>query len=411
MLFRIAWRNLTANRKRSIVTILLSLVSTALIVIYAAMLDGMYGKMIDDAVQTYNGYIQVTGEGYRETPSYEKLVYDVTATEEAVSKVPGVVSYTERFETYALFATDAASVGGMLTGVVPEKEPDHSWIKKSLTEGEWLGSGPANGVCLGKELARKLEVGIGGTVSMVSSAVDYSFTADNLQVACIFSTGLTDFDATSAFLSKAYMDRLFLTDNIASAIVITPEGGRNSDTTVAALETALKGQPVEVLGWQTLIEDVLLSIEVDRAFGVLTVAIFYGIIFFVIMIYAMIAIFARTREFGIMRAVGTTPMQAAGVLFWEAAVLGLSGAFLGGAIGGGVALFWQHNPIYLSGYEEMAAQYAEMGFKFDPVLYTTFSFWSIALGVGIVFLMNLFSVLYPAWKVTRLKPVEAINYV
>ena len=411
MLSRIAWRNIIVNKKRSGLTILLNLFSAGLVVIYVAMMDGMYGKMISDGVEMYKGYLQVSGAGYQETPSYEHLLYGAGTVQKVIENAPEVADWTARLESFALYASDTTSVGGAIVGILPDREGPHSWLERSVEEGRWLRPDDGSVVYLGEELAKKLEVTVGDTISYVSNAVDYSFTADNLEVVGTYKTGLTEFDASFAFVAKGYMDRMFMAEDVVSYFVVRPRDTDASAETAQALRKALKGTETEVVTWRTLIEDMLLLIEVDRAGGIMMVGVFYVVILFVIMIYSMIAIFARTREIGIMRAVGTRPVEVMGMLMMEAFILALIGSVVGGAIGGGLTLYWEHSPIYLSGYEEIIRQYAELGMKFDPYMYTKFSWFGIITGSVTVFVMNLIAVFYPAWRVGRMRPVDAINYV
>jgi ABC-type lipoprotein release transport system permease subunit len=147
--------------------------------------------------------------------------------------------------------------------------------------------------------------------------------------------------------------------------------------------------------------------EFDRLSGMMMMWLFLIIILFVIMIYALLTIFARTRELGIMRAIGTTPLQIFSILMLETLILGVGGVGLGGAVGGYLAYYFEVHPIYLESFEEAYRQYGIV----EAVLPTKFSWATVFKGMGSMLLLNLLCALYPILKVNRYTPVEAISHV
>lgn len=408
---KIAWRNLIAAKRRTLITVLLGGVSSALMILFWSMNEGSYKGMIKNSVEMYSGYVQVQGAGYYDDPGLEKLIFNADRVAEAIAQTPGVALSAQRFEMFALYASDRGAYGGLIAGVEPEKEARLSWVKKSLIDGEFLSESDENAVILGEVLARKLGVKTGDTISYISTATDYATAADNVVVKGIFKVGVNEFDGMFGFANKAYMDEIFLSRNTATAFVVLPENPGRSDAVAAALATGLNGLEAEVLPWQRMNADLLESIDLDRAFGAFMAAVLFAVIFFVIMIYTLLAIHTRTREIGILRAIGTTPGGVFGMLFFEALLAGLLAAILGVALGGGGAYWLQQNPIPLEFLEQMAGEYGDMGFIIEPVLTALFSWAIIAKSATLIFALHLLAVLYPAWRVVRLKPIEAINHV
>ena len=126
-----------------------------------------------------------------------------------------------------------------------------------------------------------------------------------------------------------------------------------------------------------------------------------------IVIYTLLSVFARVREIGILRAIGTTPGQVLGMLVFESVVLASISVFLGGLIGGALAYYFQVNPISYSGYEEQFKQYgmvmSAMPAEFAPL--------TILRDMTIMFVLSVLSTLYPILKVNSFKPVDAIHHV
>ncbi len=407
MLLQIAWRNVLRARRRTYITLTLSTISTAFFIFYVAMMDGSYAKIFKDSVEIYPGYIQVTGKEYRDDPGYEHLIFDTARVEEAIGKTPGISLYAERFEGFALYASDENSIGGMFAGIDPEKEKRLSRVYRAMKEGEYLAPDDTNRLLIGSDFAKRLGVGVGDKVSIITNATDYSFAADNLIVKGIFQTHLHDFDASAAFVTKRYFDSIMLSSNMATHIVILPDDPAQSRQIAGELRQKLSSGDYEVQDWHQYMKEIIEAMEFDRFNGVIMMWLFLVIILFVIMIYALLTIFARTKEIGIMRAIGTTPMEIFFILMLETLILGLISVVLGGIIGGYLAYYFELNPIQMESFEEAYRQYGIV----EAVLPTDFSWGVVFKGMGYMLVLNLLCALYPVWRVNRFKPVDAIRHI
>lgn len=406
MYLSIALKNVRANKKRAAITILLITLTTALLVFASAFMDGSHNQMIRSSVEIYPGYLQITNKDFRETPSYENLIFDLETIEASLSKIPTIDLYASRFESFVLFASEQKSVGGMLTGIEPGKEVRLSRLKSSLTKGRYLVNTDTNALYLGNELAKRLRVDLGDAISFIGNGADYSFAADTLIVTGIFQTGLFDFDASSAFINKHYFDGIMASAGLATHIIVLPDDPKKSDLVAKSIQHDI-GDKYTAEDWSSFMSGLVEAMEVDSIFGYLTLGVIFIVIFFVIVIFTLLSIFARIREIGILRAIGTTPGQILGMLVSESMILAMISVLLGGFIGGCLAYYFQSNPIVYSGYEEQFKQYglavSAMPSEFAPL--------TILRDMLIMFLLSVLSTLYPILKVNKLKPIEAIHHV
>lgn len=406
MLFKIALRNVFAYRKRSLITMLLGSVSTALLVFSSAWMDGSHQQMIKNAVEIYSGYIQLTGARFRESPSYDNLLFDVKTLQSQVEAVPGVQLFSPRFEAFVLYSVGEKAVGGMLTGMDPEKERHISRLYASLTKGKYLTEDDTNKLYIGRELARRLKVDVGDELAFIGNGADYSFAADRLVVKGIFQTGLYEFDASSAFVAKPYFDMIMASDNMATHGIVLPENPEKAELLAAAIEKVVGGE-YQAASWQQTMAALLKSMKLDSVFGYITLAIIFTAIFFVVMIYTLLVVYARLREIGIMRAIGTTPRQIFGILVLESSILGFVSICVGGMLGAGFAYYFYIHPMVFSSMEEQFKQYglavSAIPAAFEPL--------TIVRDMLIMFILLLFSTLYPIMKVNRYQPIEAIHHV
>ncbi|HID69666.1 MAG TPA: ABC transporter permease [Desulfobacterales bacterium] len=350
MLLQLAIRNVLAHRKRSIITLLLGSISTALLVFSSAWMDGSHQQMIKNAVEIYSGYIQITGVGFRKNPSFEHLVFDVEKLQRDVEAVKGVKLFSPRFNSFVLFSVGEKAVGGMLTGIDPEKERHISRLSSSLKEGQYLSITDTNQLYIGNELARRLDLKVGDELAFIGTGADYSFAADKLIVKGIFQTGLFEFDATGAFLAKPYFDIIMAAENLATHGIVLPDNPKQAEMIAKRIGNRI-GDEYQSASWMETMAPLVLSMKLDSIFGYITLSIIFTVIFFVVMIYTLLAVFARIREIGIMRAVGTTPGQIFGILLLESSMLGFASVLAGGLIGGAFAWYFNVHPLVFSGME------------------------------------------------------------
>ncbi len=406
MFVRFAMKNIRAHRNRSLVTILLTTLTTAMLIFATAFMDGSHDKMLENAVEIYPGYVQVTHRDFRDKPSLDNLIFDAGSIRDVLSTSPGVAAFAARFETFVLFAGADKAVGGMLTGIEPDQEKKLSRLASSLVSGAYLDDQDDNQLYMGYELARRLRVEVGDQLSFVGTGADYSFAADTLLVKGIFKTGLFDFDASAAFVSKEYFDGVMAANNYASHFIVLPRNPPAADLLAASLNERLMGEYLAE-SWRTTMAGLVQAMLVDSIFGYLTLAVIFIVIFFVILIYTWLTVFARMREVGVLRALGTMPGQILQMLVSESALLALGSFVLGGIIGGSLAYYFNLHPIYFSFSEEQFKQYglaaAAMPTAFEPLV--------ILRDMVVMFVLSVGSTLYPIVKANGVRPIEAIHHV
>lgn len=403
----IALKSIKANLSRSIVTVLLTAFSSAILIFSSTLMDGQHGVMLKNAVEVYPGYIQVTNREFRDTPSFDNLIFDEKSVTDTLKLRNDIHTIATRFETAALFSSDSKTIGAMITAIEPENESQVSKLKTALIEGKYLESNDSNSLYIGKELAKRLKVSLGEQLSFISNAADYSFCADNVIIKGIFQTGLYEFDANSAFLNKSYFDEVFVSQNLATHIIILPKEPTHALKLSQNIQKELEDTLISE-SWEEFMESLVKAMELDSIFGYITLGIFFIVIFFVIMIYTLLVVFSRVKEIGILRAIGTTSKQILSMLLFESAILSLLGVLIGGLIGGYLAYYFNINPIELGAeYQEQFKQYGIM----STALPTDFNLFTITRDMSIMFILGIVSTLYPIFKINALTPSEAMRHV
>ncbi len=405
-MFGLALKNILHYKGRTVVTFILTFLSSLLFIVYVAFMDGSHEHMLKSALDVYNNALHVYKKGYREEGGYDYLVEDTAAVEGVLAETPGIKAYAPRLESFALLSTEKDSAGAMVVGIEAEKERLLSKAAASLHEGRYLEDNDTDAIYLGVELAHRLKVKPGDVIALIGTATDYSFAADNFRVVGTFKTGLFEFDASSAFVNKPYYDALMLSKNMASYIVASVDELDRLNATVSALQPRLPSE-LEAVPWTTLMHAQVEAMEVDSVFGYISMGVFFVVIFFVIMIFSFLNIVGRTREIGMLRAIGLSPRDVTKLLLLEMLLLSFSSVGLSVAIGAPVAWYFELHPIVIEG---IAEAYKEYGIINDQIP-MRFDWFTISWNAGIVFMLNMLAVLYPIAVVNRKTPVEAMHHV
>lgn len=405
-MFELALKNILHYKGRTIVTFMLTFLSSLLFIVYVAFMDGSHAHMLTSALDVYENALHIYKKGYREEGGYDYLIEDESGVETVLSETAGVKDYAPRLESFALLSTPRDSVGAMIVGVEPERERTLSKIAEALNEGRYLEDNDTNGIYLGTELAARLKVGVGDSIALIGTATDYSFAADNFRVVGTFKTGLFEFDASSAFVDKHYYDTLMLSQNMASYIVVSVDDLNNLEHVVADIASRLP-ESYEAVPWTTLMHAQVEAMEVDSVFGYISMGVFFVVIFFVIMIFSFLNIVGRTRELGMLRAIGLSPGNVILLLLVEMLMLAVSAIGLSVIIGAPITWYFELHPIIIEGIAEAYKDYGIV----DDQIPMRFDWFTILWNAAVVFALNMLAVIYPIVVINRQSPMEAMRHV
>ncbi|MBN2722344.1 MAG: ABC transporter permease [Campylobacterales bacterium] len=406
MLYSLAIKNILASKSRTLTIFLLSMFATAFFIVYVAFTNGSHEQMIKSSVEIYTGYAHINAKGYQEESDYDHLIEDAGQIETFLNQKPFVSNFSPRFETYALLSQKEKTVGSMITGIIPSRESSFSHLKSSLVKGSYLEDNDTRAIYIGSDLAKRLSIDVGDEIAMISSSLDYSTAADLFKVKGIFKTGLFDFDSSSAFVNKTYLDSVMMSENKASYFVVSFIDNKAADHYVETLNNDLP-QNYEALSWKTLLFDLVQLIQVDSLFGYISISVFFVVIFFVIMIFNYVNIYARVRQIGLLRALGFTPKDIRVLLFNELLIIALLSVSFGAIVGAVITYYLEIYPITISG---LAETYKEYGIISDTIP-THFDTFTIIWNALSIFILNISSMFYPIYKINKLSVTEAMRYV
>jgi len=370
-------------------------------------MDGSHKSMLENALKIYTGAIEIYHKEYRDLGGNEYLIRDVKNITDKLSTIEGIESFSTRYETYGLLSSKEYSSASMIAGIEPSKEKNMSSIASALVEGKFLSDEASNCVYMGSGLVKKLQLKIGDELSFVGGASDNSFAADIFKLCGIFKTGSFEFDSTATFINRNYFDKLMYAQNKASYISIKVDNLDEVDSINAEILKLIDTKNLESLTWKILMKTMVEAMEVDSIFGYISLALFLVVIFFVIMIYGFINVSSRIKEFGVLRSIGLSRKHIFKLLFYEIFILSSLAILFATPIAGYICYYYSVNPIVVEGIAEMYKDYGiisdEIPFNFDILTI----FWNI----GVIYILNILSIIYPYFYINSYEPIEASKHV
>lgn len=406
---KMAWRNIWRNPRRTLLTICAIAFASAILVFMLSFQFGSYETMINSSVKIHTGHLQVQAQDYNNKGDIRLVVPDPTAIGRILDGTPGVEAYTYRANAFSMVSSSERTYGVIVVGIDPEREARVSTIKNVIRQGSYLSEGDADGVLVGEFLAKNLQVGPGDELIMLGQGRDGSVAATLLTVKGIYKSGLPDIDRSSIQITLENFQDVFSMRGAVHEVVVIGDSLRDipaiKATVVAAMENIRSKRPMVALDWMELVPGLLQSIQMDLVSGMIFYLILIMVVAFSIMNTFLMAVFERTKEFGVLMAIGTTPRRLTKILLIESISLTMVGIVAGIILGCIITLYFQAHGIEFSGSSELLSQFGISG-----KMYPRLSVLSAAIGPALVLMITSLAALYPALRIRRLRPVEALSH-
>ena len=332
----VAWRNLWRNPRRTWLTAGGMAFSIWLIVLFMSAQAGMYDDLRDLAARMDSGHAQVQHPRYLDDARLRYTVQGVTELTRRLADLPTVVAATPRAESFALVSADQGdgeerSFGAIVVGVDPRGERDVSFLPASLVDGTYLtGSDDA---VLGARLARNLGVSVGDELVVLGSTREGGVAALAVRVGGIFRSGLTEMDRMLLQVRLSTLQEGFELGDDAHRIVLFTDSMPGIEAMVHEVGDALAGvgaaDTPRVLPWAELMPEVEESLQLDAGMGVILLWTLVIVVAFAVVNALVMTVLERTREFGMLLAVGMRPGSIMAMLQVEALCMWAVGAVIG----------------------------------------------------------------------------------
>ena len=405
----IAWRNLWRRKRRTLITGISIGFGVMLAVTFTGTGDYGYTNMINTSAIMGLGHVTIEPHGYNQTPSLDKRLRKAGQIRERVLAMPGVNDAIVRIMGQAMFASASKTIGGVFMGIDPVQEsPEQNLLIRSLVQGELFSGKDSRGVVVGSKMAEKLNLRIGKKLVFTTTDVSGEIVSELARVTGIFKTGVNEVDGGMVLLPiNSVRTTLHYDAQDATLLAVIINDQRYAERMRDTISLAEGDPQIEVLSWQQTQTEMAGIITMDRSGNYISQFLIGLLIAAGILNTLLMSVLERTREFGVMMAVGMSPRT----LFMLVVVESLWLAIIGIVIGIIITAPW-YAYLYYVGLDFSGAigeDYSAGGILVDPLIRIRLYKESIIAILSGVFSLTLLAGLYPAWRAGRIPPVESLK--
>ncbi len=401
LLARMAWRNVLRNPRRSLLTVVAITFGLLCLLVFQGLKVGLHDAMVASTVELDSGALQVQAAGYQTNLAGLHPLPEGSTAQEALHKA-GVTSFSPRLQVPAMVLAGNDTATLVLTGIDPAREQEVTALARRVEQGGYLAGG--EGILIGAPLAKALKVEIGDRVTLMAQGLFGRPVTRPFPVTGIFATELATFDRSHAYLALPAAQNFLQAEGLISAIAVAAPRG-SEQALARRLQSELSGDSYQVRTWRELTPDLVQLIELNDATMKLLVIILFFIVGLGIINTMTTIIFERYREWGILLALGTRPRRILALVVLEAFFLGIIAATIGSLAGLGVCAWLADHGLDLSALTS-SNQYLAATHVIKARLLVA-DFWSANL---VTLAVALLAGVFPAWRASRLQPVEALRH-
>ena len=403
MLFlKLAWRNLFRNTRRTLLTLMLISCSLAALIIIDGTIAGLVEMMENTITRTLTGEGQIHHRHFMDDFDSDLVIDDPNSVIERIKANPDVMEYAPRIMVGGIIASSYNMTGGLIYGVDPERELNVSRINDALIAGEYLSGGDRQ-ILMGKGMAELLEVSLGDRIVVTVSKVGTGEISQELfRLSGVLEFGPREMDEAFVFINLDIAQRLTETEDRIHQIVVRFHDPAMSRNREHSLYTELTQGDVEAISWLDFNPSITSVIQMVNY-----VTLIIGVVFFFVASLGVInslfmSIYERIYEFGIAKAVGTTPGNIFQLVMLEALIIALMSSVLGGALGYLISTWFSVNGIPIGEFEVSGiAINSSVKTKVEAQQFILFPLYTI--------LLTLAAALYPAIFASRIVPAAALQ--
>jgi ABC-type lipoprotein release transport system permease subunit len=405
---RLAWRNIWRHRRRTIIIVLAMSMTLALMMFYDGLMSGFTDAIYGNAVKVLGGNIQVHAAGYRAQASSTPLLplADPQAVIQAAQANPLVLSATQRINTGGLVTNREGTFAVGITGVQPENELKANIIGQYVKSGRNLTSADGDVILIGKGLADAMSVQVGDRVTLVGQAQHQQMRQRTMTVIGIFDLGMADIEKATVYISLGEAQNLYNLNGQSTEVAVFLNKLGPEASVMAGMKASLPGG-YEIESYEANYPDLASAITtkggVMDIFSVVIIAIAgVGILNLLLM-----AIYERTREIGMLGAIGLRPAQISLLFILEGIMIGLVGVAVGIIFGLAVNGLLMKVGLDFSSLSTVTSYMALIKGK----VYPTWGTEKLLMRASVVAIISALAAVIPAIEAGRREPAEALHYV
>lgn len=404
---RIAARSIARNPRRTALTLAATTFGLTAFVYLYGFAEGYLTQLTDNSTGYVTGHLQLQHREFRKEMAPQFALDEPARVLERIRAEAEVMAAAPRVQTQALISSPTQSQGILLVGVDPLAEREVTFIERTVVSGNPLRPGQEREILIGRKLAEKLNARLGEKLVVVAQAVDGGLASAAYRISGIYATESESFDGAFGFVTLPAAQALLGLGDRVSAVAVRLRDRDRLNAVASSLAAAFADKPYAVVSWRELMAEVAQMIEMIRVNFLLIVGIVFAVVAIGVMNTLLMSVMERTREFGIMMALGTPPAAVIRLVLYESALLTAAGVAMGLVAGTALTAWYGARGVDLSAYARGITAIPGLTGIIHPRVVTH----EVVVPVMILFFVSLAAAFYPAWRAARLDPVSAIRHV
>jgi len=405
---RLAIRNVLRNKRRTFLVILIMAVGLGSMIFMDGVLRGITHELFRSSTDNFLGHGQIHAEGFRDQFEVSKTIHNVDSLTAKLKRSVEISDFTVRTQSFSMISSSVDSIPVMLVGVDTKTEKTVSQIHNYISEGEYLSfkDDPSldQQIVIGNKLADRLEVSLGDRLVLTASrAGDGEMVQELFRVSGIFHSTIKELDESMSFININKAQAVLGIQDRIHQVAVRIHKKFNTEKQAEQFWSQFSVDRNESLGWQKLLPGLSAMLKMTSYNNLIMGTILFFVISLGFMNAVFMSIYERVFEFGVLKSIGTRPLQLMSLIFLEVLVVSLMSVFVGLVLGLGVNYYFSIQGLnWFSGVDMAEATmqntvYPQLG----VIQYTFFP--------SVVVLLSLMITIYPALYVYRLKPTKALK--
>ena len=399
-------RNLARNPRRTGLTLASLVVGVGALTFLMALNQGWLTSARENFILTFTGHVQVHAKGFEQSQQLEHHIAEPAKVTALLDGAPAVAAWTPRLRLSGLAAVAEASTAAQVIGIDPVREAKITRLRQFLVAGEWLRAGDERGLLLGASLAENLGTQLGDKVVLMAQSLEGDIASEVFRLRGVLRAGVPDVDRALALIPLETAQRWLDLGHGVTDIVILAARHEAADGIRDRLVRALPPDEYEVLRWMDIDPMIQQWLEFSDVFTLVILLPVIAVVVAEVINTMLMALHERVREFGLMEALGTAKGQIFRMVLWESSLLVMAGGLAGYLLGAAAALHFGREGIDLTAFAD----------AFTIVYMSPIVRPQLHLNDGLVILVTIFIAalaagVYPAWRATRVEPVEAMREI
>jgi len=401
MLLSLAWKNIWRNKLRSSIVIAAIALGVFAGVFMIALMNGMVNARIEAIIRTEISSAQIHNPEFSANSDFSKRILDADKVVQWTSSLDHVSGVSKRLVILSMIASAESNAGVKILGVNPDTERKVTNISSKIIEGSYFNSTKKNAIIIGKKLAEKLKVGLNKKVVITLQDANMNITGGAFRVVGIYETDNTMFDESTVFTRYKDLCMLAGVDTTqAHEIAVLVDKNNNSGLVRNVLN--FEYPDLDIQDWTQLSPEAGYLISAMSQYLYVFVLVIMLALCFGIINTMLMAVLERTKELGMLMAIGMNKMKIFFMLMLETLYLSITGGFIGILAGYSLCRYLGRVGLDLYFWEEA---YKSIGYS--SLVYPEIELNMIAFTALMVIVTGLFSTIYPAYKALKLSPADA----